>query len=95
MADDPALIELAADYLGQLAAALVMTWSPHRIVWGGGVIMGAPIIPLIHEKMLSSLAGYGTGSAAQQPGFCAPAALKDAGLEGAVLMARELTQPTK
>jgi fructokinase len=36
LADNPALVELVADYLGQLAAALVLVWSPHRIVWGGG-----------------------------------------------------------
>jgi len=95
LADDPALMELAADYLGQLAAALVLTWSPHRIVWGGGVISGAPIMSLIHKKMLGSLGGYGTGSAGEQPSFCAPAALKNSGLEGALLMARNLASPTQ
>jgi fructokinase len=90
LADDPQLIELVADYLGQLAAALVLAWSPHRIVWGGGVIGGAPIIQAIETQMRSSLGGYGVGAAAAQSGFCAAAALENAGLEGALLMAREL-----
>lgn len=90
---DAALIDLVADYLGQLAAALVLTWSPCRIVWGGGVIKAAPIIPLIQEKMRATLGGYGVGSAVEQPDFCVPAKLENAGLEGALLMARELAAP--
>ena len=90
LADDPAVVELVAEYLGQLAAALVLAWSPQRIVWGGGVIGGAPLIELIGPRMLDRLGGYGVGSAVGQPDFCAPAALDDAGLEGALLMARKL-----
>ena len=90
LAEEPRLIDLIADYLGQLAAALVLAWSPHRIVWGGGVIGAAPMIEAIESAMRLSLAGFGVGPAAVQPGFCAPAALANAGLEGALLMAREL-----
>lgn len=89
LADDTAMIELAADYLGQLAAALVLAWSPGRIVWGGGVIKSAPLIPLIQQKMHATLGGYGVGSAVERPDFCVPAALANAGLEGAQLMARD------
>ena len=89
LADDPQLVELIADYLGQLAAALVLAWSPHRIVWGGGVTDAAPMIEAIEASMRSSLGGYGVGPAAAQPGFCAPAALEHAGLEGAMLLARK------
>ncbi len=90
LADDAALLDLVTDYLGQLAAALVLTWSPHRIVWGGGVIGAAPMIGAIEARLKVALGGYGVGTAIEQPGFCAPAALEHAGLEGALLMAQEL-----
>jgi fructokinase len=91
LADEPALMDLAAEYLGQLAAALVLAWTPHRIVWGGGVIGGAPLLPLIMREMRSTLGGYGVGPAIDDPDFCSPAALENAGLEGALLMARQIT----
>lgn len=92
LADEPALVELVGDYLGQLAASLVLAWSPHRIVWGGGVITGAPLVPLIEQRLRAALNRYGVGPAIDRPGFCAPAALEHAGLEGALLMARELAR---
>lgn len=88
LADDQETVGLVADYLGQLAAALVLAWSPHRIVWGGGVMGAAPMIEAIEAAMRTSLAGYGVGPAAGEPGFCVPAALDNAGLEGALLIAR-------
>jgi fructokinase len=90
--DDPEMIELAAHYLGQLAASLVLAWSPGRIVWGGGVIRAAPIVDAIQERMLAELNGYGVGPAAGQPGFCVGAALEHSGLEGALILARDLTE---
>lgn len=92
LTDDPALIELVADYLGQLGASLVLAWSPHRIVWGGGVVAAAAMVPQIEQRMRSALGGYGVGPAAAEPGFCAPATLEHAGLEGALLMARRLVE---
>jgi fructokinase len=88
LADDRATMDLVADYLGQLAAALVLAWSPHRIVWGGGVITGAPLLPLIQDKLRKTLGSYGVGDAVERPDFCVPAALENAGLEGALLMAQ-------
>jgi fructokinase len=90
LAEDPAVIDLVADYLGQLGASLVMAWSPCRIVWGGGVVAAGRLVPRIEHKLVAALGGYGVGPAVLQPGFCAPAMLENAGLEGAVLMAREL-----
>lgn len=90
LADDPATIELVADYLGQLAASLVMAWSPHRIVWGGGVVTAADLLPKIQRQLVSALGDYGVGPAATRPGFCTAAQLEHAGLEGALLMARDL-----
>lgn len=88
--DEPAVIDLVADYLGQLAAALVLAWTPSRIVWGGGAISGTPIIHLIEQRMRQALNGYGVGEAANESGFCAAAKLENAGLDGALLMARAL-----
>ena len=90
LADDPATLELIADYLGQLGAALVLAWSPHRIVWGGGVVVGSRLVPHIERRVVAALGGYGVGPTVLQPGFCAPAKLENAGLEGAYLMARQL-----
>lgn len=90
LTEDPAIFELVADYLGQLGAALVMAWSPHRIVWGGGVVAASGLVPRIERRLVAALGGYGAGPAATKPGFCAPATLENAGLEGALLMARHL-----
>lgn len=92
LADDPEMVQLVADYLGQLAATLVLAWSPHRVVWGGGAISATPIIPKIEHAMRGALNGYGVGDAAYQEGFCVAASLENAGLEGALLMARRATK---
>jgi fructokinase len=92
LSDDAELVELVADYLGQLAATLVLAWTPNGIVWGGGVISGTPIISLIEARMRRALNGYGVGEAANEQGFCVPAELENAGLEGALLMAEDLAK---
>lgn len=89
LTDDPATVDLVADYLGQLGAALVMAWSPHRIVWGGGVVVASGLVPHIERRLVAALGGYGAGPAVIQSGFCAPAKLENAGLEGALLLARQ------
>ena len=88
LADDPAILELAAEYLGELAATLVLAWSPERIVWGGGVMSTPRLLERLRSALASTLAGYGVGEAVAAPDFCVSAALADSGLEGALLMAR-------
>lgn len=90
LADDPATIDLVAAYLGQLAAALVLAWSPQRIIWGGGVIEAAPLTRLIGPKLRDTLAGYGVGQAVEEPDFCVQALLENSGLHGALFKARQL-----
>jgi len=90
LADDEAVMTLVADYLGQLMGALVFAWSPQRIVLGGGVMGTAGLIDLVAAAMPATLGAYGVGEAAGRPGFLVPAALENAGLEGAVLMAQAL-----
>ena len=88
LAEEPAVLALVADYLGDLAAALVLAWSPERIVWGGGVMTTPPLLGLLRSALSAALAGYGVGEAATAADFCVPAALADPGLEGALLLAR-------
>lgn len=88
LADEPSVLALVADYLGDLAAALVLSWSPERIVWGGGVMTTPRLLGLLRSALSAALAGYGVGEAATAADFCVPAALADPGLEGALLLAR-------
>jgi fructokinase len=88
LADDPAVLELAAEYLGELAATLVLAWSPERIVWGGGVMSTPRLLERLRSELSRTLAGYGVGEAVAARDFCVSAQLADSGLEGALLMAR-------
>jgi fructokinase len=88
LAENSAVLELAAAYLGELAATLVLSWSPERIVWGGGVMTTPRLLERLRSALGEALAGYGVGEAAAAPDFCVLAALANSGLEGALLMAR-------
>src|SRR3546814_4289147 len=37
LADEPEIAALVAHYIAELCAAILLFWSPHRIVIGGGV----------------------------------------------------------
>jgi fructokinase len=93
LADDPAVLDLVAHYLGDLAMTLVLTWSPERIVWGGGVMATPRLLERLRCSLGKALAGYGVGEAAIAPDFCVLPVLEDPGLEGALLMARESPRP--
>ncbi|MHA0320010.1 ROK family protein [Sphingomonas melonis] len=82
--------ERIAGYLGQLLVGLVLTWSPHRIVLGGGVASAPDMIAAVRRSFTRQLGGYGVGSAAQELDFIRPPQLADAGLAGALLMAHAL-----
>lgn len=88
LADEPTILALAAGYLGDLAAALVLAWSPERIVWGGGVMATPGLLAALRSALGKALGGYGVGERAAAADFCVLAALADSGLEGALLMAR-------
>ena len=92
LSSEPTILDLVAGYLGELAASLVLCWSPERIIWGGGVMTTPGLLERLRESLDQSLAGYGVGEAAFAPEFCALPALLDSGLEGALLMARALSQ---
>jgi fructokinase len=83
----PQVLTLLAQYLGDLAANLILAWSPNRIVFGGGVMQAAPLLRQVDTAMRAALGGYGAGSVAAAD-YLAPALLADAGLEGALMIAR-------
>ena len=88
LADEPAVLELVAHYLGDLAATLVLSWSPERIIWGGGVMSTPRLLELMRNALSEALAGYGVGDAATARDFCVLPALADSGLEGALMLAK-------
>jgi len=81
---------LVARYVAQLAAALVLAWSPHRIVLGGGVMTAEGMLERTQDAFAAMLGDYGVGPLARDPRFLAAAVLADAGLEGALLMGRSI-----
>lgn len=85
----PADFAAVADYLGQLFATIVLAWTPHRIVAGGGVLGVPGLRGAAAERMGAALGGYGVGAAAGESGFITAPALENAGLEGALILARE------
>mgnify|MGYP003579289318 CR=1 FL=1 len=73
---------------------IVLAWSPHRIVAGGGVMDVAGLRQAAGERMYVALGGYGVGSAVGDPDFIRPPALAHAGLEGALILARQAAART-
>lgn len=83
----PAVSALIAQYLGELAATLVLAWAPHRLVFGGGVMTAPALLGEVEKAMRESLCHYGLEDA-KHPGYLVAAHLTDAGLEGALILAR-------
>lgn len=87
--DHPVWQEVAAE-IGELAAMLVLTLAPQRIVIGGGVGQGQPgLVPLIRKATGHALAGYmpGYDEAALEALLVPPGLGADAGVHGAIALA--------
>jgi fructokinase len=87
LAEVPDIFALIAEYLGELAAILVLAWSPQRMIVGGGVMRTAGLLDKVGDAMRASLGTYGA-AIATTPGYIVAAQLPDSGLEGALIMAR-------
>lgn len=83
--------EVEADYLAQLAATLILTVAPHRIVLGGGVMRQQALFAPIRDRTARLLAGYGRGAdrAALERRIVAPGCREPSGLVGAYLLAAQ------
>jgi fructokinase len=89
--DHPAW-SIIGNYLGQLATSIALALSPERIVFGGGVMTGGCLLPLIRATTGELLKGYiGTLNAegALDRYIASPGLGDRAGLAGAMLLAEE------
>lgn len=87
--DHPAWF-LEAHYLALGMATLICTWSPQRIVMGGGVMRQAHLFPLIRAEVQKLLHGYVDHEAVAEriDQYIVPAKLGDrAGVLGAMALA--------
>lgn len=80
---------LQAVYLAQLCELLSLAYAPHRIILGGGVMMGAPWLPaMIRRELQRVRAAYPDG--ALPSGYLSlPALGHEAGVMGALALAAE------
>lgn len=89
LGDRPDIQDIAAYYLGQLLASLVLAWTPHRIVLGGGVGQAPGMREAVRRALDESIGRYGVGDAVHRPDFLVAPRLSDSGLEGALLLGRQ------
>ncbi|MDO9608468.1 MAG: ROK family protein [Brevundimonas sp.] len=88
--DADAVRAVVADYLGQLVAGLVFAWSPDRIVFGGGVMSTRGLIAEVEAAARRRVNGYGSAVVMGEGDYLVAAEREHAGLDGAMLMARDL-----
>ena len=81
---------LEAAYLAQLVRVLAYSFSPDRIVFGGGVGARTGMAEMIRAASRSDLGGYADYSFDDDAFITAPSLGPDSGLLGAALLARSL-----
>ncbi len=86
--------DIQADYLAALCWNLTVSYSPQRIILGGGVMKQDHLFGRIHERFRRHTNGYPCGAAAKNPSdYIVPPQLGGhAGEAGALLMAQEKSQ---
>jgi fructokinase len=88
-ADHPAFA-MEADYLGQLAVNLLLTASPTKLIFGGGVMNCTELLPMIRDAAARHLNDYlDLTNISSGPGelIVTPGLESNAGLLGAVALA--------
>ncbi len=89
LADDMAVWELEADYIGTALVNYCMTLSPKKIILGGGVMHQTQLFPLIRDVFRRKMAGYiSTSELGNLEEYIVPASLNDdQGIMGAIKLA--------
>jgi fructokinase len=93
LADDHAAWTLEADYIALGILSIVMVFSPHRLILGGGVMERAPLMGLVRSRLRDLLAGYLESPLLDEridEFLVAPELGDDAGVLGAIAMAAQL-----
>ena len=88
--EDEAAGGIIGSYLGQLAATMTLLLSPHRIVFGGGVMSGGALLPYIRRCTRDLLAGYLVHATLQgdlETFITEPTLEGRSGIRGAILLA--------
>ena len=88
LADDPQAFALVAGYLAELCASLTLAWSPECVVLGGGVMSTPGLLRAVQVALRDTAGDYGPLQIARAPDFLRPAALENAGLVGAMGLAK-------
>lgn len=86
--DDDAAWELEARYLACGIVNLICTISPELVIVGGGVMKQPTLLPRIRAHVRALLAGY-----VAAPEIVEPGRGRDAGVLGAIELARRLVSP--
>ncbi len=89
---------LESEYLAQLCANAMCTFSPEKIILGGGVMQQAFLFPMIREKTCALLNGYLCHPAIDNGlvDYIVPPGLGTAsGMTGAYLLAREAEEKSR
>jgi fructokinase len=87
-------VELIADYLAHLATTLVLTHMPERLIFGGGVMKAPGLLEALRRRTGDRLAGYVTLPCALAEMVIAPQLGDDAGIAGALELARRAGSQT-
>ena len=80
--------QMEADYLAKMCVNAMMSFSPEKIILGGGVMKQTQLFPLIREKLLRYLNGYLDHAAIADPEkYVTPASLAgDQGILGCLAL---------
>lgn len=89
-------IEIQAHYLAQLVHSLVLTMSPERIVFGGGVMSEPAVLPTTRRAAVEMLAGYvdAPQMVTMEDYVVAPGLGDRAGVLGAIALAADAVAAT-
>ena len=96
--DDHPAWELEAHHIALALMNVILSYSPHRIVLGGGVMQHNGLFPLVWEKVQQVLNGYVRSPQVTQQieEYIVPPMLgKRAGVLGAIALAMNLSGPAK
>ena len=81
-------VEWIAGYLAAGLRTIVYTLAPERVVIGGSVAELPGLVPLVRQKLVETMAGYGALPEHETDGFVVPAGLGGmAGPAGALVLA--------